>query len=275
MCLNLYREGIVLKILLVGDVVGKPGREAIQKIVPELRKSRCIDFVISNAENIAGGSGLTPETVDELLDSQVDVLTSGDHIWKKKNIYERLDKDKRILRPANYPESCPGQGSTIVKSSSGKLVGIVNILGRVFMERVDACPFRTAEREIEKLSKDTNIILVDIHAEATSEKIALGRFLDGRVSAVFGTHTHVQTADEKILPGGSAYITDLGMTGPQDSVIGRKVEAIIERFLTYMPTRFEMADKDVELQGALIDIDEKKGKARSIERIRERLKDYL
>ncbi|MBU1006000.1 MAG: YmdB family metallophosphoesterase, partial [Candidatus Omnitrophica bacterium] len=231
--------------------------------------------VIANAENIAGGSGLTPETVDEALNSQVDVLTSGDHIWKKRNIYDRLDSDHRILRPANYPETCPGTGGTVIKSSAGRMVGVVNVEGRVFIDHAGNCPFRTAEREIERLSKDTNIIFVDIHAEATSEKIALGRFLDGRVSAVFGTHTHVQTADEKILPGKSAYITDLGMTGAQDSVIGRKVEPIVEHFLTCMPTKFEMADKDVELQGAIVEVDEKSGKAVSIERVREKLKDYL
>ena len=264
-----------MKILLVGDVVGRPGREAIAKIVPRLRQEECIDFVVCNAENIAGGSGLTPETADEVLNSQVDVLTSGDHIWKKKNIYERLDKDRRILRPANYPEICPGIGATTIKSSSGKMVGVVNVVGRVFMDHIDGCPFKTTAKEIKKISKDTKVILVDIHAEATSEKIALGRFLDGKVSLVFGTHTHVQTADEKILAGGTAYITDLGMTGSHDSVIGRKIDAIIEHFLTCMPTRFEMADKDVELDGAIVEVDEKSGKALSIKRVRERLKDYL
>jgi len=260
---------------LIGDIVGRPGREAVAKIVPNLRKDRCIDFVIANAENIAGGSGLTPETANELLNNQVDVLTSGDHAWKKKDIYERLDKDARILRPANYPESCPGRGSTLIKTSTGKKVGVINVLGMVFMNHIDASPFRVAEREIKIVSKDTNVILVDVHAEATSEKIAIGRFLDGKVSAVFGTHTHVQTADEKILPERSAYITDLGMTGAQDSVIGRKVGSIIEHFLTCMPTRFEMADSDVELQGAVVEIDEDSGKALSIERVKEKLKDYL
>ena len=264
-----------MKILLIGDIVGRPGREAVKRIVPELRKDRCIDFVIANAENIAGGSGLTSDTADELLNSQVDALTAGDHIWKKKEIYEKLDKDKRILRPANYPDECPGRGSTVIKLGSGKKVGAVNVIGRVFMNNIDACPFKTAEKEIKEISKETKIILVDIHAEATSEKIALGRFLDGKVSAIFGTHTHVQTADEKILPHGSAYITDLGMTGAQDSVIGRKVGPIVEHFLTCMPTKFEMADKDVELQGAVLEIDEKTGKAISIERVREKIESYL
>ena len=264
-----------MRILLIGDIVGRPGREAVKKIVPELRKARVIDFVIGNAENIAGGSGLTPSTADELLDNQMDVLTSGDHIWKKKEMYEKLEKDSRILRPANYPEVCPGRGMTIVKSNTGKAVAVINVLGRVFMNHADSCPFRAVEKELEKLSKDTKLILVDMHAEATSEKVALGRFLDGKVSVVFGTHTHVQTADERILPGGSAYITDLGMTGAQDSVIGRKVEVIIEHFLTCMPTRFDMADKDVELQGAIVEIDEKSGKATSIERVKEKIEDYL
>lgn len=264
-----------MKILLIGDIVGRPGREAVKTMVPELRRNKSVDFVIANAENIAGGSGLTADTIDEVLGSQVDAVTSGDHIWKKKQIYERLEKDKRILRPANYPEGCPGRGSAVIKSSSGKAVGVVNILGRVFMNHVDGCPFRTAEKEVGRLAKDTRMILVDMHAEATSEKIAIGRFLDGGPSVVFGTHTHVQTADEKILPRGTAYITDLGMTGAQDSVIGRKVEPIIEHFLTCMPTRFDMADRDVELQGAVVGIDEESGRAFSIERIREKLKDYI
>lgn len=263
-----------MKILLIGDIVGRPGREAVRRIVPKFCSMKGIDFVIANAENIAGGSGLTPSTVDELFDSHIDVLTSGDHIWKKKEIYERLEKDPRILRPANYPDGCPGRGASVIKSNSGKMVGVANLAGRVFMRHID-CPFRKIDRELEKISKDTKIILVDIHAEATSEKVALGRFLDGRTSAIFGSHTHVQTADEKILPKGSAYITDLGMTGAQDSVIGRKVEAIIEHFLTCMPAKFEMADKDLELQGAIVEIDEESGRASSIERVKERIEDYL
>lgn len=263
-----------MKILLIGDIVGNAGREAVKKIVPEFRKNKGIDFVIANAENVAGGSGLTPDTADELLDNRIDVLTSGDHIWKRKEIYERLKEDDRILRPANFPESCPGRGSSVVKSYSGRRVGVINLLGRVFMNPIE-CPFRAVERELSKISHDTNIILVDIHAEATSEKIALGRFLDGRVSAAFGTHTHVQTADEKIFPKGSAFITDLGMTGPQDSVIGRGVDSVIERFLTCMPLKFDIPDKDIELQGAMVEINELSGRPVSIERVRERLADYL
>ena len=264
-----------MKILLVGDVIGKPGREIVKKIVPQFRKNKVIDFVVCNAENAAGGSGITLAVADELLDAQVDVLTSGDHIWKKKEILERLETDKRILRPANYPDSCPGNGAAVIKSSSGKSVGVVNVLGRVFTRNINSCPFMAAEKEIRKLSKDTKIILVDMHAEATSEKIAIGRFLDGRASAVFGTHTHVQTADERVLPRGTAYITDLGMTGPQDSVIGRKVDVIIEHFITCMPAKFEIAENDMELQGVIVEIDEATGKALSIERLQAKLKDYI
>ena len=263
-----------MKILLIGDVVGSPGREAIRKILPRFVKDNALDLVICNAENIAGGSGLTPDTVDELFENSVNVITSGDHIWKKKEIYDRLISDTRILRPANYPESCPGRGSTLIKTNSGAKVGVINVVGRVFMNHTE-CPFKAAEREAAKLSKDTNTILVDIHAEATSEKIALGRFLDGRVSTVFGTHTHVQTADEKILPSGTAYITDIGMTGAMDSVIGRKVDIIIEHFLTCMPLKFDMADKDIELNGALVELETVSGRALSITRVREKLSDYL
>jgi metallophosphoesterase (TIGR00282 family) len=259
-----------MKILLIGDIVGSPGREAVKKIVPRLRDQKRVDLVVANAENIAGGSGLTPETIDELVQYKVDVFTSGDHVWKKKEIYERLSKDQRILRPANYPESSPGVGACVINLSSGLKVGVINLLGRVFMDPID-CPFTIAEREIKKIYKDTRIILVDMHAEATSEKIAMGRFLDGRSSVVFGTHTHVQTADERILPNGTAYITDLGMTGPQDSVIGRRHDAIIEHFLTCMPKKFEIGDKDIELQGALVEIDNESGRALSIERVKEKI----
>lgn len=263
-----------MKVLLIGDVVGKHGRGAVKKIVPELRKKYGIDFVAANAENVAGGSGLTPDSVDELFDSQVDCLTSGDHIWKKKEIYERLDKDNRILRPANFPGPCPGRGSVVIRSNTGISVGVVSVLGRVFMKHID-CPFRAAEKEIKEMAEEVKIVLVDIHAEATSEKIALARFLDGQVSVIFGTHTHVQTADEKILAGGSAYITDLGMTGASDSVIGRESKVIIEHFLTCMPAKFAMAENGIELQGAIVDIDEKTGNSVSIKRVKEKIEDYI
>jgi metallophosphoesterase (TIGR00282 family) len=259
-----------LKILLIGDIVGSPGREAVKKIVPRLRRDKSIDFVIANAENIAGGSGLTPETVDELLQNKIDVITTGDHVWKKKEIYEKLSKDKRILRPANYPQTSPGSGMTIISLENGKKIAVINLVGRVFMDPID-CPFTAAEREIRNINRETKIILVDMHAEATSEKIAMARFLDSRVSVVFGTHTHVQTADEKIFSQSTGYITDLGMTGPQDSVIGRRSDAIVEHFLTLMPKKFEIADRDVELQGAIVNIDDESGKCLSIERVKEKM----
>ena len=259
-----------MKILFIGDIVGKPGREAVKTLLPKIKKARKIDFICANGENAAGGSGLTPELADELFGYGVNVLTSGDHIWKRKEIIETLDQDNRILRPLNYPDGAPGFGSTVIEAAGGVKIGVICLVGRTFMEPVD-CPFKKAKDEIEKLKKETGIILVDIHAEATSEKIALGWYLDGLVSAVVGTHTHVQTADERILPKGTAYITDLGMTGPHDSVIGRKIEQILTRFITQRPTRFEMAEENVQLQGAAIDIDEKTGKARSVERVQERL----
>nr|MBU1327648.1 TIGR00282 family metallophosphoesterase [Candidatus Omnitrophota bacterium] len=262
-----------MRILLIGDIVGSPGREAVKKIVPGLRRERDIDFVIANAENVAGGSGLTPETVDELFQNKIDVITSGDHVWKKKEIYERLSKDNRILRPANYPQTSPGSGMTVVSLENGKKVAVINLLGRVFMHPVD-CPFTAAEKEIEKINRVTKIILVDMHAEATSEKIAMGIFLDSRVSVVFGTHTHVQTADEKIFSQGTGYITDLGMTGPQDSVIGRRSDAIVEHFLTLLPKKFEIADKNLELQGAIVKIDDESGKCLLIERVKEKIENY-
>ncbi len=261
-----------MKILFIGDIVGSPGRMAVKELMPPLVKNKKIDFVIANAENAAGGSGITPDIAEELLGYGVDVLTSGDHIWKKKELYDLLNTDKRILRPANYPAGSPGSGATIVKSRDGIKVGVINLLGRVFLSTID-CPFKTGQRLVEELREKTNIIIIDIHAEATSEKIALGRFLDGLVSAIIGTHTHVQTADEQILQKGTAYLTDAGMTGPFDSIIGRKVDQILERFLTQMPTKFEMATDDVRLQGVIVEIDDKTGKALGIKRVHEKLED--
>ena len=259
-----------MKILFIGDIVGEPGRRAVEKLLPKIKKREGVEFVVANAENVAGGSGVTPALADELFDHGVDVLTSGDHIWKRKEIVEKLDSDRRLLRPANYPAGVPGFGSTVIASGSGVEVGVVNLLGRVFMQPVE-CPFRVVKEEIGRMKSKTRIIIVDIHAEATSEKIALGWYLDGLVSAIVGTHTHVQTADEKILPGGTAFIADAGMTGPFDGVIGRKKEQILTRFITALPTRFEMAEGDIQLHGAVIDIDDKTGKADSIKRIQEKL----
>jgi len=259
-----------MNILFIGDIVGSPGREATKLLLPELQREHHLDFVIANAENAAGGSGITPAVAEELLGSGIGVLTSGDHIWKKREIFEIIDKEERILRPVNFPVGAPGCGWNLYKTKGGLKVGVVNVNGRVFMEALD-CPFRTSRQAQEALSKDTRVIVVDIHAEATSEKVALGWYLDGKVSAVLGTHTHIQTADERILPGGSAYITDVGMSGPLDSVIGRRIEDVLERFLTSVPTRFEVAKDNIQLQGVVLDIDENTGKARSIVRIQKKL----
>ena len=255
-----------MRILFIGDIVGSPGRKAIKNILPEVVGKEKIEFVAANGENAAGGSGLTPDICEELLSYGIDVITSGDHIWKKREIVQYITLSKNVLRPLNYPNGVPGLGATVVKTSKGNKVAVVNLVGRVFMEAVES-PFTTSKKEIEVLRKETPIILVDMHAEATSEKIALGWFLDGMVSAIIGTHTHVQTADEKILPNKTAYVTDCGMTGPFNGVIGRKKEQILARFLTQMPTRFEMAEDDVRLNGVIVDIDTKTGKAKSIKRV--------
>jgi len=259
-----------MRILFIGDIVGEPGRRAVKEIIPKLQSRHKIEFVIANGENAAGGSGITPALAKDIFGYGVDVITSGDHIWKKKEVVDYIDSDRRLLRPANYPENVPGFGSTVVESESGTKVAVINLMGRVFMQAIE-CPFRAAKREIEKIKDKARVIVIDMHAEATSEKIALGWYLDGLVSAIIGTHTHVQTADEHILPQGTAFISDAGMTGPYDSVIGRKKEQILSRFLTQMPTKFEMAEGDIQLHGVIVDIDEKTGKADSIKRIQEKL----
>lgn len=259
-----------MKILFIGDVVGSPGRAAVKGLVSVLRAKENIDVVVANAENSAGGSGITPRTARDLFQSGCDVLTSGDHVWRRAEIVELLHQDAMVLRPANFPKVTPGAGSAIFKTKSGISVGVICLLGRVFIDAMVESPFAVAIEEIKEIKKQTPIILVDIHGEATSEKVAMGWFLDGEVSAVLGTHTHIQTADEQILPKGTAYITDVGMTGPYDSVIGRKKERIIERFLTGMPTRFELATDQVELHGAIVEVDEKTGKALNIRRVRDK-----
>lgn len=259
-----------MNILFIGDVVGEPGRRAVRELVPKLKKKADIEFVIANGENVAGGSGITPSLADELFSSGVDVLTSGDHIWRNKAVFQVMGREERLLRPANYPEEAPGKGHVAVTLPGGAKLGVVNVLGRVFMKPAD-CPFRAAAREVEALRRETPLIVVDAHAEATSEKIALGRYLDGRVTAVVGTHTHVQTADERLFPGGTAYITEAGMTGPTESVLGREIGAVVRHFVTQLPERFEVAREGVEFQGVLIRADEKTGKAVSIERVREKL----
>lgn len=254
------------RILLLGDTVGAPGRRVIVKKVAPLVASKQIDFVVVNAENIAGGSGVTPEAYQEMRKAGVDVMTGGDHIYKKKEVFSILEKEDRLLRPANYPDEAVGPGWCVVPAHNGVEVGVLHILGRVFMQPAE-CPFKTADKAILAMRSKTKIILVDIHGEATSEKIALGRYLDGRVSAVVGSHTHVQTADEQILPKGTAYLTDLGMTGPYDSVLGRRVDRVLHKFLTQMPAHFDVAEGDVKACGAIVTVDTASGRAKAIERV--------
>ncbi|MGZ3580671.1 MAG: TIGR00282 family metallophosphoesterase [Syntrophales bacterium] len=261
-----------MKILFIGDIVGKPGRRAVRELLPEIIFQYKIDFVIANCENAAAGFGVTRDVVEELYGNHISVLTSGNHIWDKREIGEFVGDYETLLRPANYPAGSPGWGSVVRPASSGISCGVINLMGRVFMKPID-CPFRAAEREIEKMKKYTKTIIIDMHAEATSEKEAMGWFLDGRVSAVLGTHTHVQTADESILPGGTAYITDVGMTGPFNSIIGIRKDAVIERFLTQIPNKFDVAKDDIRLQGVVIDVDGKSGKALGIERLTAHLRD--
>ena len=260
-----------MKVLLIGDVVGPPGRDAVKALVPILKAKHRIDFVIANSENVAGGAGVTPKTAEELLNAGVDMLTSGQHIWRYREIGPYMASEPRQLRPANYPAATPGFGGYVYTAKNGVKVGVINLLGRVFMG-VDALddPFRAGDRLIGEIRKSTSVIFVDMHAEATSEKVVMGWYLDGRVSAVVGTHTHIQTADERILPKGTAYLTDLGMTGPYDSVIGRKIEPVMEKFLTGMPNRFDVAEGNVILCGVIVEVDPTTGKALKIERVQEK-----
>jgi metallophosphoesterase (TIGR00282 family) len=255
-----------MKILFIGDIVGKVGRNAVKAFLQGLADTFKIDMVIANGENIAGGFGLTESLVNDLYSMGVHVITTGNHVWDKKDFVSYISKDNRVLRPANFAPGVPGYGSVVHTLPDGTKVGVLNLSGRVFMANMD-CPFRTAEAEIEKLAQCAKVIIIDLHAEATSEKIAFGYFVDGKVSAVVGTHTHVQTADEKILPHGTAYITDVGMTGPAHSVIGIEVAQIIQRFLTGMPDRFETAQGKGILSAVVLDIDAGTGKANGIQRI--------
>jgi hypothetical protein len=255
-----------MRVLFIGDIVGRPGRRMAEKALGPCRERENIDLVVANGENAAGGSGLTPSITKELLSSGIDVLTSGDHIWKKREIYDLLDHTDRVVRPLNYPGGAPGKGFTVLDIPGKGKLGVINLIGRVFMDAVD-CPFIAVREAVREIKRTTPNILVDMHAEATSEKVAMGWYLDGQVSAVIGTHTHIQTADEKILPDGTAYITDCGMTGPYDSVIGRKKEKVLERFVTQLPTRFEMASGQPEMHGVIVDIEPDTGKALKISRI--------
>ncbi len=255
-----------MKILFVGDVVGRGGRRAVRELVPVFLQQG-IEFVIANGENASGGMGITVQHAKVLLDSGINCITSGNHIWRKKEIIPLLEREPRLLRPANYPEGDPGRGCGLNVLKDGRKVGVINLEGRIFMKALES-PFKVAEENINILREETRVIIVDFHAEATSEKLALGWFLDGEVSAVIGTHTHVQTADERVLSNGTAYITDAGMTGPIDSVIGIKKEIAIERFLTMMPNKFETATGTMELQGVIVDVDETNGLSKDIKRVK-------
>lgn len=255
-----------MRILFIGDIVGKPGREAALHLVPQLREEYSIDLAIANAENVAGGWGITPPIARMLLGGGMDVLTMGNHTWSKTEGLDVFEEEPRALRPANYPPGTPGRGYGLFKTASGTVVGVANLNGRVFMDALDD-PFRIADDVIRCLSMHTKVIFVDFHAETTSEKVAFGYHCDGRVSAVVGTHTHVPTADERILPGGTAYISDVGMCGPENSVIGMDVETVLLRFRTQMPHRYKVAEGRGVLNGVVVDIDESTGAARAIERV--------
>jgi len=260
-----------VKLLFIGDIVGQPGRNAVKTLLPKLRKQHALDFIIANGENSAGGSGITPKTAEEIFSAGVDVITSGDHLWDQKEVMELLAGEKRFLRPLNYPPEIPGRGSGVfeVRSPADLTIGILNVQGRTFMQPPLDNPFLLAAEEVKKLRELTKIIFVDFHAEATSEKIAFARFLDGQVSAVIGTHTHVQTADEQIFPGGTAYLTDAGFTGPHEGVLGREIEPVVKKFLTGMPQRFEVAKDRVILHGAVVEINDATGRATKIQRVME------
>ena len=257
-----------MRLLFVGDIVGRAGRKALTDHLDRLIDKHFVDLVVVNGENAAAGYGLTASVLRELFDAGADVVTSGNHIWDKKEIMPVLEKESRLLRPANYPPGLPGYGSGIYETAAGIKVGVLNLEGRVFMKNLD-CPFRAADFLVQELKQVTPIIFVDFHAEATSEKQALGFYLDGRVSAVVGTHTHVQTADERILPEGTGYLTDVGMTGSQDAIIGNQKESALDRFLTQLPVRLEVAKKDPQLCATLLTINEETGRCESIERIQQ------
>ena len=256
-----------MKLLFLGDIVGRPGRDLIRRHVRALASRHQADLVIANGENAAGGVGITRENMIEILSAGVDVITTGNHVWDKRETLEFIDSDPRLVRPANYPQGTPGAGSYVATANNGIRVGVINVMGRVFMNAIDD-PFRTAQLEVARVRGDgAQVIFVDMHAETTSEKLAMCYYLDGQVAAVIGTHTHVQTADERILPGGTACLTDVGMTGPHDGVIGMDKDAVIARFVTGLPSRFETASGDPRMNGVVITIDQGTGRATRIERI--------
>lgn len=255
-----------LKILFIGDVVGAPGRKIVGQVLPRLIRRWGLGLVVCNAENAAGGSGLTGKCYEELADAGVDVFTLGDHVYRKDEVFALFEQTDRLLRPANFPLDSPGEESVIVEAKDGTPVGVFTLLGRTYMRPVD-CPFRAADRVLEQMSRNARVIVVDVHAEATSDKQLLGRYLDGRVSAVLGTHTHVVTADECVLPKGTAYQTDVGMTGPHDSILGRRYDRVLGATLTFVPHFFEVATGDPRLNGALVEVDPDTGRALAISRV--------
>lgn len=255
-----------MRVLMIGDIIGQPGRTIVEAMLTRLKTNYQIDLTIANGENAAGGIGITEPVARELFSLGIDVLTMGNHVWDKREIFDFIDREPRIVRPLNYPMNPPGQGSVLFEVKGGPKVGIISLSGRVYMGDLD-CPFQAVTAETARLRSETPVIIVDFHAEATSEKVAMGWHLDGKVSVVAGTHTHVQTADERVLPGGTAYITDLGMTGPLNSVIGVKKELVLAKFLTQMPTRFSVASGDMVFSGAVIDIDVTSGRAQTITRV--------
>lgn len=257
-----------MKILFLGDVVGRAARRLLRTKLRSLCAENAVDFVIANGENASGGRGIDPDALEEMYDSGVDVVTSGNHIWQHRSLLPYLDREERLLRPYNFAEGSPGHGWALVEAKNGVRVGVLNLIGRVFMDNYD-CPFRAADAVLEGPGKKADVVIVDMHAEATSEKVGMGWYLDGRVAAVLGTHTHVQTADERVLPSGTAHLTDAGMCGPTDSVIGMRRKEVLERFLTQRPARFEVAKGPVVLQGAFIEVDPTAGKALAIRRLRE------
>ncbi|MBX3334328.1 MAG: TIGR00282 family metallophosphoesterase [Nitrospira sp.] len=256
-----------MKVLCIGDIMGEPGRRAAARVVPRLIAQHQVDAVIANGENVAGGFGITPELAEELFETGISVITTGNHAWDKKETVGYFSREPRLLRPANYPPGVPGNGSAVIETAGGERLAVLQLMGRVYMPTID-CPFQTAKRVLSRVKQETSAIIVDMHGEATSEKMAMGHFLDGEVVAVVGTHTHVQTADEQILPKGTAYITDIGMTGPLHSVIGVKKELAIEKFLTGMPRRFEVASGPSVFCAVLLELDPRLGKAITFERIR-------
>jgi len=255
-----------VRLLLIGDIVGKPGRQIVLRCVPGLRLEEKLDLVVANAENAAGGSGLTPAIYQELTGGGVDCITMGDHIYRRREIFPVLEGEQRIVKPANYPDSAPGRDHTVLSTRQSVPVAVFSLLGRVFMPPVD-CPFQAADRVLAKLPEDVKVVLLDFHAEATSDMQLMGRYLDGRVTAVLGTHTHVPTADECVFPGGTAFQSDVGMTGPHRSILGRRIDRVMETTRTFRPTHFEVATSDVRLHGTIVEADPQSGRAETVRRI--------